>query len=156
MTATQTVTIQSQTFQIPAPFLEGHVLKANEASALNQLFAENIRNNFAGKMKAAKDAGQTVPGQAELDAYASAYTFGARAVVARNIDPVEKEARSLAWTAIKAALVKKGTKIKSITDEMQEDLITKALDRHPKYREQAKAVVEARRSAVSVDELDLG
>ena len=37
---------------------------------------------------------------------------------------------------------------------MQEELITKALERHPKYREQAQAVVNARKAAVGDDILD--
>ena len=60
---TQTITIQGGQFQIPMPFSEGHTLNGPEASAMNQLFAENIRNNFAGKMKKAEEAKEAVPGQ---------------------------------------------------------------------------------------------
>lgn len=145
---TQTVTIQGQQFTIPAPFLEGHVCKANEASALNQLFAENIRNNFAQKMKSAKDAGQPQPGQSELDAYAASYAFGVRAVTSKISDPVEREARNLVWAALKTRLAASGTKLKTLTEEQIEDLIVKALEKHPKFREQARAVVAARQAAI--------
>lgn len=151
---TQSVTIQGQQFTIPAPFLEGHVCKPNEAGALNQLFAENIRNNFAQKMKSAKDAGQAVPGQSELDAYAASYSFGVRAVKSKISDPVEREARALVWAALKARLVANGTKLKTLTEDAIEDLIVKALEKHPKFREQARAVVAARQ-AVTGDLADL-
>ena len=46
------IIIQGVTFNVPTPYAEGHVLATNEASALNQLLHENLRNNFASKVKA--------------------------------------------------------------------------------------------------------
>src|SRR6266446_4903096 len=67
------ITIAAQTFNVPLRYEEGHELSAGEASALNQTYHENIRNNLAKK---AKEGTLT---QADVDAYASEYQFGADA-----------------------------------------------------------------------------
>src|SRR5262245_52038090 len=50
----QRLQIQSTDFEIDAPYKEGYQLKANEAAAMNQLLAENIRNNMATTVRNAK------------------------------------------------------------------------------------------------------
>ncbi len=56
---TALITIQGANFNAPQPYDEGHVLTVNEASALNQVFAENLRNNFAARIK--RSAEETPP-----------------------------------------------------------------------------------------------
>jgi hypothetical protein len=48
------VTIAGEVFKIDTPYTEGHTCTAGEASALNQVRHENLRNNFAKKVKDAK------------------------------------------------------------------------------------------------------
>ena len=116
------ITIQGHTLNVPAPYVEGHVLRKNEAGVINQTYAENSRNNFAstGK-KAITDAGEggTVEIKAlqkTLNEYISNYDFGirqgggARAVV----DPVTREALRLAAERVKAALKKAGHNLKDV------------------------------------------
>ncbi len=67
------------------------------------------------------------------------------------MDPVEREARNLAETAIKSKMREKGTVLKTVTN--MEELIDGALAKYPKFREQAALVVAARTSAVG--DLDL-
>ena len=50
----QRLTIQGVDFEIDSPYVEGYSLKSNEASAMNQLLAENIRNNMATTVRSAK------------------------------------------------------------------------------------------------------
>lgn len=52
-TPSNAIVIAGLSLSVFAPIAEGHVCTVNEAAALNQTFAENIRNNFAGKVKAA-------------------------------------------------------------------------------------------------------
>ena len=82
------ITIQKATYSIAMPFAEGHVCTQNEANALNQLLAENCRNNFSARFKDGN-----VPSQEEFDAYVAGYQFGVRSV--STTDPVEKQMRKM-------------------------------------------------------------
>lgn len=89
----KTIVVQGIEFSAPEPYTAGHVLLDNEASALNQTYAENLRNNFAGNVKEAKEAhGERLPSNIveqlrdEFESYAASYTFGVRR--AGEVDPV--------------------------------------------------------------------
>lgn len=117
MSESDTITIAGFEFNVPVRYTEGHQLTAGEASALNQTFHENLRNNFASKVKAAtKDLSDgeefdTTELQTSLDEYADAYQFGVRTAGVRvSADPVKREAISLAKAAIRKALSAKGRK----------------------------------------------
>ena len=45
--STDEITIAGQVFSVPVRYAAGHVLTEGEASALNQTYHENLRNNFA-------------------------------------------------------------------------------------------------------------
>lgn len=124
------VQIQGTTFEIEAKFYEGYELKANEAAAMNQLLAENIRNNVASKIREAKlkvagwsdeqikaaKAEQSGPVvektslppekfaelQGQIDEYVSSYEFGVRS--GRTKDPFEREVESVAKAILDDAL----------------------------------------------------
>ena len=151
---TQAVTIQGKNFNIPAPYAEGHALTAAEASAVNQLYAENIRNNFAAKIKKAEEEKKDAPGQAELDSYCSTYQFGFRSAGQPKLDPITSEARKLAKVAVTDSLKKKNVKIKDMEEGQFEALIDGAIEKYPVFMERAKAIVEMRRSAL--DDLQVG
>lgn len=150
----QTVTIQDKAFVIPAPYSEGHVLAANEAAALNQLFAENVRNNFAAKLKKAKEEGKTL-GQSDLDEYTATYSFGVRVGGASRLDPVERLAREMAEEQVKKMLKAKGVKIKDAEEAGKiDEFVDKLLEKYPAIREQAAKVHAARSSVVGDISLD--
>lgn len=145
---TQTITIQERQFQVPAPYAAGHQIDDGEAHALNQVLAENVRNNFGAMLKKNPNLGQT-----ELDAYTGGYKFGARSGGTRTGDPVTAECRRLAKAAVIGALQKKGYKIKDIPKEQLDNLVSQAA---PKFRAKAEAIVADRREAVAaVSDLDL-
>lgn len=150
----ETIVIQGLEFNVPAPYVAGHVLSENEASALNGLLHENLRNNFAAKVKKAREGvpeGEAVDIaalQAELDTYASTYEFNVRRAgggggVKR--DPVEREALKLAKDAIYNALKAKGKKRKDYTVEQIEEAAEKLLasDKGASIRAAAEARVKA-------------
>lgn len=148
------ITIAGLALSVPAPFVEGHVLRSNEASVLNQTYAENIRNNFASAVRAAQEEakknGQTFDPsslQAKLDEYINSYDFGIRKGGGAHVvlDPVEREARKLAQDRVKAALKKKGINLKDVAKEKLEELVTGVLEKYPVLREQAQRVVALKR-----------
>lgn len=98
------ITIGGASYNVPLRYEEGHELTAGEASALNQTFHENIRNNLS---KQAKDGTLT---QEAVDAYANEYQFGIRSGGATR-DPVQAEAMRIAKSKITAALKAAGKKV---------------------------------------------
>jgi|ETNvirnome_6_100_1030635.scaffolds.fasta_scaffold00132_13 hypothetical protein len=142
------LTIAKTSFTIPAPFAEGHAVTANEAAALNQLLAENIRNNFAKRVKEGGEADPPVAAdvlQAELDQYVTEYEFGVRrSGGGRSSDPVEVEAMSIARDKVKDALRAKGYKLADISAGRITELASEYLEKNPQWRETAKSVVEQR------------
>lgn len=158
----QTINIQGITFTAPAPYAEGHVVTQAEAVTLNQVYAENLRNNFAKRVKTAKDAAgegeltaEQVEGlRQEFTTYAEGYQFhGKRS--SRVIDPVEKETRKIARVALNERVRKSGKDLKSLPKEKIEDLLTQLIERNPAFREEAQRRVAAARDYGDV-ELDLG
>lgn len=146
--ATLELTIQKQTFTIPHRYVAGAItLTEGEAHALQQVYAENLRNNFAARMKAAAEAETpTQLTQSDLDAYVAEYDFGVRISggIARN--PVESAERALAMAAVKTALTSKGKSWKALTEEQQEALVDRFVA-SGKFRADAERLVEARKAA---------
>jgi hypothetical protein len=126
MTDREELTIQGLDFTAAPRFAEGHVLTANEANALNQTFFENLRNNFAGRVKKVKEEhGENIESvmdelQGEFDTYAEAYEFGVRKTAAPK-DPVTAKALVLAKQAIRTAIQASGAKVKDYTAEAIEE-----------------------------------
>lgn len=152
----QVITIQSTSFTAPAPFSAGHVLTDVEANVLNQTFAENLRNNFAARMKRRQEENEelkksgkpTLPdlSQSDFDTYAAEYRFGVKAT-RTSVDPVMAQARLLAESALRKRLKAKGIQIKSIPEENWDKLIEEILTKYPQLTEQAKKIVETKRLA---------
>lgn len=156
-------TVQGLTFNMPQPYAAGsHELTEGEASQLNQVLAENLRNNFAAKIRAQLEAhratnkipedqevGVDVLDKDELDAefaaYATKYEFGVRQSGGVRVpaDPVGKEAHKIAWGRIKDALGKKNIKIDSVSKEKRAELIEQTLAKYPAIREEAERRVNA-------------
>lgn len=105
------LTIAGQTFTVEPRYGEGHELTAGEASALNQTFFENIRNNMAKKVKDALEAGSFDASafQQQITEYAGEYQFGIRSSSGPR-DPVMSEAMNLARAKIRELLKKSGKK----------------------------------------------
>lgn len=107
------ITISGHSFNVPVRYEEGHELTAGEASALNQTYHENLRNNFAKKVKDAGEAPDIAALQAELDNYANEYQFGVRTGGGGGItrDPVMSEALRIAKKQIGDLIRAKGGKV---------------------------------------------
>lgn len=157
------ITIQGFEFTVPAPYTAGHTLTEGEASALNGLLHENLRNNFAAKVKKAKEEagedGEVNLGalQDELSEYADTYEFGVRRPGGGGgvrLDPVTSEALKLAKTAIYDALKKQGKARKDYTNEQITAAAMKLLE--SEKGEQFKAVARERvEAAQSIAQITL-
>src|SRR6516225_3234346 len=116
----ETLTIQGHTFTAPLRYEEGHELTANEASALNQTFHENLRNNFAKKVSDALNGRERLDDdelsdlQGQFDTYAEGYEFGVRTGGGAVRDPVMSEAMRIARDKIFEHLKRKGVKRKDV------------------------------------------
>jgi hypothetical protein len=142
------ITIAGKPFNVEPRYAEGHVLTANEASALNQTYFENLRNNFATKAKEGAD-------QDAFDAYVKDYQFGVRSAGGSR-DPILAEAMELARDSIKDTLRKAGKKLADFKASAISKAAEKLLahpEKGPEFKELARQRVEQMRSAAS-DEVD--
>lgn len=166
---TQTVTIQGFEFSIPARYAEGHVLNANEASAMNQLFAENVRNNAASKIKKAKAEAEEAGTEFSLDAdrgdeagslrqeiqaYAETYEFGARVARASEpVDPIQKEAYRIATDLVLGKLRDANVKKKDLADGVFDETVAKIQAGEKVQKLAIKRVKE--REALAAEDFDV-
>jgi hypothetical protein len=162
------IKIEGLIFNAPAPYRAGHVLTENEANTLNQTFSENLRNNFAKKVKTARELAKTngtdFPSdgeaasddlQADFTSYASDYEFGTRAAGGGEAglprDPVDREAWIMARDLIKQHAKARDIKIDA---EQIAARIPEILQKRPEIREEAQRRVSAK-ATISLEELDL-
>lgn len=154
------ITVAGKTFNAPVRYTEGHELTEGEASALNQTYHENLRNNFAKKVKEAVEAGSfdQEAFQSEFSKYADTYAFGVRTGgggggVTR--DPVMSEALNIAKKIIREKIKAAGKKASTYTNEAITEAAKKLIDRDEKIMETAKARVAEQKALASDDLGDL-
>jgi hypothetical protein len=146
------ITIAGKIFNAPLRYEEGHELTAGEASALNQTFHENLRNNFAKKVKDAIESGAFDQDafQSEFSSYADTYEFGVRSGGGVRSDPVMKEAMNIARGKLQERMRQKGIKAEaSAVTEAAKKLIVK----NPEIMELARQRV-AEAQAAAAEDLD--
>lgn len=162
----QSITVQGLTVNAPAPYTEGHTINENEAKALNQVFAENLRNNFAAQIKKAKkekgiDESPKVPVPdalaselvAKFTDYAQSYAFAAKRQ-AVHVDPVTREARKIAKSLLDAHLAKNGVDKKNLAEGRYDELVAEVIAKYPdKTTGEAKRRIAAAQE-VALDSLD--
>lgn len=167
-----TITIQGLDFDVGAPYAAGHVVNENEANALNQTRAENIRNNFASRIKKEVERlkvadstqldldaptgenGDQPSLNAQFAAYVGdgegAYQFGVRPASSREpVDPVQKEALVLARQILSDAMKAKGILRKNMTDEQYENALQL-------YAKEASIQKEAKRRVADRQKIGAG
>lgn len=155
---TETITIAGEAFQAPVRYEEGHELTAGEASALNQTYHENLRNNFAKKVTEAKKTGaiDLAAFQAEFDTYAASYAFGVRTGGGgAPRDPVMSEALRIAKSMIRDALKKKGRKVSEVDASALNEKAKVLVQNKPEILALAKQRVAEQQAAAAGDLGDL-
>ena len=157
------ITIQGLVFPARQIFDEGHTLSAVEAGVMNQTRDENLRNNYAAKIKSFMKEGkiekienlsdeQKADLVAKFPTFEEAYEFGSRGG-AREVDPVRKQALLFATDSVKKALQKKGHKLSEVGADKIKEMAEAAIVKYPKFMEKAESVVAARQEAAA--ELDI-
>lgn len=164
-TPTKEITIKGLQFVVPAPYTEGHVLKANEASVLNQTLAENLRNNFAGTVAdeiekvGSPDKVDLNALQAALDAYVVEYDFGVRRAGAGGgqpkLEPRVRIARDLAKAKVREQIRKAGHKVTAFSAEKIADLAMSLVEKNPFFLEEADRQIKAQQAAAA-DTIEIG
>lgn len=153
--APPSITIQGLTFPITSPFAEGHPLTATEAAALNNLRGENLRNNFAARIKAllgatadraertAAELTDEEKTQLAIDfaAYDAQYTLSGKRSAKAPVDPVEREATRIAKEQVDAALRRKGIEKKALAEGQYDNYVGQLLERNPAIRDEARAYI---------------
>jgi len=163
-----TIQIQAHQFTVPdgaIAYTVGYTLADDgEVAALRQTKLENLRNNFAGKVKAALGEAETLSPEAqaklqeEFEAYAHAYKFGVRAAGEGKpkLTPLEREMQKIATDdLVKAYHAKYAEKpSKDFLAERVPQLLEK---RHDDIRKRAQAIIRQRdaTSAQTLEELGL-
>lgn len=158
----QTLLIQGLQFEAPAPYSEGHVLSEAEANVLNQTFGENLRNNFASAVKAARtalgladkvdltDAGVIAELTTKFDEYASGYTFSGRRAPRVVADPVEREAIRIAKSIVTEHLAAHKVLVKNLPEGRMDSLVSELLSKRPDIKVEAQRRIEVTKQAASV------
>lgn len=131
----KTITINKVPVEVAAPYEAGHKITEAEAKALNQVRAENIANNMRAKIKemietnGGDEAAVTKEAQAAVAAYDQTYEFTLASVGGgrRSLDPVEKEARSIANALLMDKLRENGVTKKAYIEANGEDAFKEKL-----------------------------
>jgi hypothetical protein len=161
----KSITIQGHSFDATQPYLAGHVVTEAEAKALNQVRAENLRNNFASKIKSVQGEAealteeQLVQLRAEFATYDAEYVFTLASVGGgkRETDPVAAEAKKIAKQTISDKLKAAGKKVSDIAPETLANAIAKLAESENIQKLAKKAVAERQKAAqADLGELDLG
>lgn len=143
------LTIKGYTFNLTAPYSEGHKLTAGEAQALNDLRRENIGNNF--RPQVAEQVARIGTGdllsqsaldglQASLTAYDQSYRFAEKSGRSRLGD-LDIEARVVATERAR----QQGHSLSS----EQINALVEEFVKLPAVLEEARTRVAARRSALA-------
>lgn len=152
-------TIQGYKFEVPDAVIAyeaGQTLTLDEgmASTLKQVKIENLRNNFASKIKKALNGSDELTEQqlSELQQafteYASNYQFGVRQPRGEStaMDPVEREAWKLAKLEIRTAY--KARHGEAIKGEQLEAAAARLMEgRGEDYMKRARVIVRERNKA---------
>jgi len=170
--AEKTITIQGLEFTVSQPYAEGHTITLAEARALNQVRAENIRNNQASVVRAAQTEGEpdengkktfSISDEAYVEVshavaeYDREYVFSLASVGGgrKSSDPVEVEAKRIAKAAITAKLKADGRLVKDVDKDALAAAVAKLAD-SPKVIAAATKAVKERNAAAQADLGDLG
>lgn len=141
--------IAGESFEITVLYAAGHVLTEAEAKTLNQVRAENIGNNVREAVKKLIEEGN-VQGARDLVAEKDAtYEFTlASASAAVKLDPVEREARSIAKDLVKAKLAAQGLKFNVPKDGETKESWAEKMEANVDKFAQLPEVVAAAKKAV--------
>jgi hypothetical protein len=161
----ENVTVQGLIFSAAKPYEEGHALTAIEAGVMNNTRIDNIRNNFAHKVRKSCEDAKVEKShelsdeikkllQVSFTDFEEGYEFGTRQG-GREADPVRREAMEMATKAVKDQLRKMGHKLSDVGAEKIRELSENAIETKPAFTARATEIVAARNAAADELTVDL-
>jgi hypothetical protein len=158
--STKTITIQGVQVEVAQPYAAGHTLTDAEAKALNQVRAENVRNNMAGKVKEIKGDAEEFTQEmlnaigAAVSEYDAAYQFNMPSAggSTRTTDPLEVEARRIARELVSNSVRSSGRKLKDIDPEALKAKVEEVAAM-PQVVAEAKKTLAQKRKLVEASEI---
>ena len=161
---TKEITVQGVAVTVSAPYVEGAVMTAAEALALNQVRAENIGNNVrkaitamieAAGGKEAVNADVIAAAQKLVAEKDAVYIFSLASVGGgrESLDPLTKECRAVARAFLTGKLKEAGTTQKAYDAEKGEDAFASKvieLADHPEIVKVAKKNLATREGLASI------
>jgi hypothetical protein len=162
-----TIRLKGLALPVSAPYSAGHTLNEAEASQLNQVRAENVRNNISGEVNdilvaAGVELVSDLPEEKQAEIlenfrkYDSEYEFGARRAVER--DPVKAEAIRIGMEKVAAAFMKKNPSLKrtDLTTKILREAVEKNWERYgPTWMQTAQETLALRKGSGD-DDLEVG
>lgn len=122
-----TITINTLTFEVGQPYIEGMTINAAEAKVLNQARKEGISNNMRKAVKdlAGEDGTYDKAAVAKaieaVEAYDAEYEFRIGGNTGRTaMDPVEREALAIARPILHRKIAQAGHKLKDYREQFAE------------------------------------
>ena len=148
------ITIAGKPFIVPHRYEEGHVLSAAEARSLNQIFWENLRNNFQARVKSAVNAGAFDQKllQSELNEYARVYEFGSRARRGTFSDPFMDQAAKIAKEKVHGDFRRKGIDPREVQAAVITAKVKEAIATNPRIMQEARRRI-TEMQALAADDL---
>lgn len=156
------MTINEKQFQVmdatEAGIVAGMVLDEAAARHLFQTRTQNVSNNLRSRVKAWENEGRSEEEIQNLVAeYDRNYTFSMPGTSAgrQPIDPLDREARSLAKDWIKNKLAESGRKIKDVDPERLEAKVQEVAATEQIQKLAKKRIAEKKKAGAEALELDL-
>jgi hypothetical protein len=147
------ISVIGHIFEAPQPYREGHVCTLGESLVLNAALAENLRNNWARRLKTkidkAKEEGRDRLNATELAylrtdfaLYASRYQFPTIRTSRQASDPIDRAAHKIAEDIVRTKLNERGIRLDDLSEEDAERHIARIMTL-PQVREEAQRRVRA-------------
>lgn len=158
---TKEITIGGAIVAVNQPYAEGQTITAAEAKSLNQTRAENIANNCR-KFVTERNAGDAKNPQftdeqlSEIAAHVTEYDAGYEFTLAsvgggrKPVDPLEKEATSIARDIVTGKIKDAGGMVKDYAKDQLAAAIAKVAE-NPAVIKAAKARIKQRESLADIE-----
>ena len=155
----KTISTQKVTVEVAAPYEAGHACTEAEAKALNQVRAENVRNNTRkAVMEAIEAAGSPEAATSTVQKLIADYDAGYEFTLASvgggggaRLDPLTKECRSIARNFIAGKIKEAGLSQKDYLEKNGENAIK---DKIIEFSEHPKIVAAAKKALADREKMD--
>lgn len=144
------IKISGLIFDLEPRYAEGHQCTAAEANALNAQMRESVRNNFAQRIKAAREGGLDEATIREMYAtYVANFSFSDKVPNRQPHNKVRQIAEEMAATMARQLLGQRGLKFEDFDKHRQAAMIERILRDRPQLLEEAQRQLDVKRQAAA-------